>query len=280
MNPLSGVDFSGIGADEGIYPVFGPTAFQDLIRSSVTPFSPTVKLDFERAADAATDLTNAMALNPYFYDANKIQPTIDYSRSGTPKFISIEKTPEIDLNAIKAEEADYNRRKGITTSQATAAEATSVFDNLFGKSSKSTKSADVTTPVMSRRVIVSATPISVKSVTGIPIVDAIIGDVKSVVTGTQSPATVQNVRPLVQQRIQPARQSTWSSDFNTVVNSILQIATPFVAAKQANQKQRFSQATQSATTDQSTRATSSSTYLIIGGGVLAAGLLAYMAMKD
>ncbi len=86
-------------------------------------------------------------------------------------------------------------------------------------------------------------------------------------------------QPGTQRANQP---SSFSSDFNAVINGILSVVTPIAAAKQAKQQQRDAQGPSGGAGARGSvgqAANPMNTYLMIGGGVLVVGALVYMVAK-
>lgn len=79
---------------------------------------------------------------------------------------------------------------------------------------------------------------------------------------------------------QPGATSSVGSTIKTISDSLLAVLAPIASAKQTKAGQRAASATSRVSAQPGAGGGDMSTYLLIGGGVLAAGILVYVATKD
>ncbi len=280
---LGNIDFSGIGDD-------GTALQSDPFAGTVFALNPDVGADTLFARQVGIQYgpqTYVPVQGPenYTAPASSSGDSKDYGAavnnfvSRITNVFSTKAMPSsgVDIVGIRAEEAAVKKR---------AADAPDTSLDFSHKGSGDTKKFAAPIRVQG--------PSTVNSVAS-GIVAAVDSGAKAIsetfhelVGGPDSKKSTDSVSPILRKSTQAApvqKSGSFTQDFNAVINGVLSIITPITAAKQQRQAARGAQGSRgqkgsAGSAGAKSSSSSTGTYLLIGGGVLAAGLLIYAASKD
>lgn len=274
LDGLRGIDFTGLG-DDYVAPI-GPPAPDN---SAITPgyVGPTELMQSGYTPDQSMNFAfNAGLYNAGLYQQPVVTPV---SPSKTPyagSFLDILTSGATDLAQGTAEAFGYKPQAISPLSIATPPQGGSsgFWDTLVSIPSVVTKDLESVVsnlPIQSNQNSVNSNQrgqTAAPKTTGAPAINRV----------PVNPATPRVQKP----------PTTFTQDFNSVVNGILALVTPFAAAKQAKQQQQATRGAQGAAGRKGAGGsaggtgggTSTQTYVLVGVGILAVGILAYMVTKD